>query len=311
MCQTQSETIGALATALAEAQGELEPAEKNASAIVSGQTKRTYADLASVFEVLRKALPKHGLAVTQSLLPSDHGFVRVKTTLLHKSGEWLSSECTMPCDRQGGIQGMGSAITYARRYSISALIGVVSDDDDDGVRAQGTGGSNAMKERGHKDVLQNTPSRQTSRQQPTRLNFEGISFDLSTINTIAELEAYWTTISVNAEHHDYKKLVALFLNRKKQLTTTQQPPDEQQQSATANNPVPHEHTEQDRTDSDTMISKLQAKAIQASYSQWSREDRLDDITQRLGRVVRSVNDLTREEAYRLLESFKTTNEAAA
>lgn len=309
MCQTQSETIGALATALAEAQGELEPAEKNASATVSGQTKRTYADLASVFEVLRNALPKHGLAVTQSLLPSEQGTVRVKTTLLHKSGEWLSSECTMPCDRQGGIQGMGSAITYARRYSISALIGVVSDDDDDGFGAQGKGNNTQNT---HSRQAQRQQSTQPTRQQSVRLNFEGISFDLSTINTVAELEDYWPTISVNTDHPEYQKLVALFLNRKKQIVLpSQQPPDEQQQSAPENNPEQHEHMEQDETGSDTMISKMQIKAIQASYSQWNREDRLDDITERLGRVVRSVNDLTCEEASRLLESFNHPESEAA
>ena len=54
---------------------------------------------------------------------------------MHESGQWLASECRMPYDNTGSknaIQSMGSAITYARRYSLSALVGVVADDDDDG-----------------------------------------------------------------------------------------------------------------------------------------------------------------------------------
>ena len=54
---------------------------------------------------------------------------------MHESGQWLASECRMPYDNTGSkntVQSMGSAITYARRYSLSALVGVVADDDDDG-----------------------------------------------------------------------------------------------------------------------------------------------------------------------------------
>lgn len=128
-----STNISTLAKALAAAQGELEPAAKNAE---NPHLKNRYADIAAVFEAIRKVLPRHGLAVSQILLPTE-GKAHVRTMLIHESGEWLASECILPPDRNGGPQGMGSAITYARRYSLSALLGLVSEEDDDGEHAQG------------------------------------------------------------------------------------------------------------------------------------------------------------------------------
>ncbi len=128
MCQTQSDQINEIAKALAVAQAELEPAAKNAE---NPHLRNRYADLSAVYEAIRKVLPKHGLAVAQVMLPRDDGKAHVRTTLLHESGQWIAGECVMPCDKQGGIQGMGSAITYARRYSLSAIVGVVSEEDDD------------------------------------------------------------------------------------------------------------------------------------------------------------------------------------
>lgn len=131
-----SDTIGALAKALAAAQSELQPALKNAR---NPHLHNRYADLSAVYEAVRDVLPRHGLAVAQTMLPAD-GKAHVRTWLMHESGEWLASECLMPLDHRGGPQGMGSAITYARRYSLSAIIGVVSEDDDDAEAAQGKSG---------------------------------------------------------------------------------------------------------------------------------------------------------------------------
>lgn len=128
-----SDEIGDLAAALAEAQAELSPAVKNAQ---NPHLKNRYADIAAVYEAIRETLPKHGLAVSQMVLPHDSK-ARVRTLLMHKSGQWIASECLMPIDGRGGPQGMGSAITYARRYSLSAIVGVVSEDDDDAEAAQG------------------------------------------------------------------------------------------------------------------------------------------------------------------------------
>ena len=62
-------------------------------------------------------------------MPNASG-ITLRTTLAHKSGQWIASELTLPNDRMGGIQGMGSALTYARRYALAAMVGVAQDDDD-------------------------------------------------------------------------------------------------------------------------------------------------------------------------------------
>ena len=130
----QSETIGKLAAALAQAQAELPAALKNAE---NPHLRNRYADLAAVYEATRQVLPRHELAVIQTAIPTDGTRAAIRTTLAHSSGEWIAGELCMPLDRQGGPQGMGSALTYARRYSLAALVGVVSEDDDDGNAAQG------------------------------------------------------------------------------------------------------------------------------------------------------------------------------
>ena len=137
MCELkdlQSAEIGEIAAALSVAQAEINPAEKNAT---NPHLKNKYANISAIYDAVREVLPKHGLCVVQTMLPTDGTRAHVRTTLAHKSGQWFASECVMPLDRQGGAQGMGSAITYARRYSLSAILGVVADEDDDGNGAQG------------------------------------------------------------------------------------------------------------------------------------------------------------------------------
>ncbi len=137
MCELkdlQSAEIGEIAAALSVAQAEINPAEKNAT---NPHLKNKYANISAIYDAVREVLPKHGLCFVQTMLPTDGTRAHVRTTLAHKSGQWFASECVMPLDRQGGAQGMGSAITYARRYSLSAILGVVADEDDDGNGAQG------------------------------------------------------------------------------------------------------------------------------------------------------------------------------
>ena len=97
MCDTHSEQINELAKALAAAQGELEPAEKNATAAIGekGKLSRKYADLTAMIDAVRKVLPKHGLSIAQIVLPTE-GVAHVRTMLMHESGQWLASECRMP-----------------------------------------------------------------------------------------------------------------------------------------------------------------------------------------------------------------------
>jgi hypothetical protein len=124
----RSESVKEIAAALALAQSEIKPAVKDAE---NPHLKSKYANLSSVWDAVREPLANNGLSVTQTFAPSEPGTITVVSTLLHKSGEWIESPLTLPVG-QATAQGCGSAITYARRYGLSALLGVVADDDDDG-----------------------------------------------------------------------------------------------------------------------------------------------------------------------------------
>ncbi len=120
-----SESIAKLAQALAKAQGEMVLAKRVAE---NPFLKTHYADLGALLEVIRKPLATHELAVTQLICP-DPDFVVIETVLLHASGEWISSTIQL---RPGKTdpQGMGSTITYARRYALSAIVSLAAEDND-------------------------------------------------------------------------------------------------------------------------------------------------------------------------------------
>lgn len=127
-----------LAAALAKAQRAMGAATKDRTADVrsdKGAYKYTYATLAAVWESIREPITSNGLSVVQQVSTSAEG-VAVVTTLAHESGESVSAETRMPVGLKTP-QGYGSAITYARRYGLSGLVGVVADEDDDGAEAGG------------------------------------------------------------------------------------------------------------------------------------------------------------------------------
>lgn len=130
----QSEYIDQLMTALSKAQGEISGASKDSK---NPFFKSRYADLSSVWEACRQSLSKHGLAVVQSPMPFNGGLIMV-TTLGHSSGQWIRSYLPIVSAKQDA-QGIGSGITYTRRYALAAIVGVVPDDqeDDDGNKASG------------------------------------------------------------------------------------------------------------------------------------------------------------------------------
>jgi hypothetical protein len=128
----QSESLGKLADALAKAQAAIKPPKKGRTAKL-GTYSYHYADLADVIECYREPLSKVGLALVQLMRPEDGHFV-LTTQLLHSSGEWIGSE--YPIAAYSKPQEQGSAITYARRYAVTALLGIAAEDDDDGQAAQ-------------------------------------------------------------------------------------------------------------------------------------------------------------------------------
>lgn len=124
----RSEQINELAEALALAQGEMEGAPKDRQ---NPHFRSSYADLASVWGACRKPLANHGLSVAQvpRVIKGDDPAVEVETLLMHKSGQWISNLLELPVAK-ADTQGFGSAITYARRYALAAVVGVAPEDDD-------------------------------------------------------------------------------------------------------------------------------------------------------------------------------------
>lgn len=121
-----SEQINELAEALAKAQGAIANASKDAQ---NPHFRSSYANLASVREAIRAPLSENGLAYTQ-LVRTEQGKVQIETMLIHKSGQYMGETLDIPLSKQDA-QGIGSATTYGRRYSLMALIGIAAEEDDD------------------------------------------------------------------------------------------------------------------------------------------------------------------------------------
>jgi hypothetical protein len=132
-----SETIGAIATALAKAQAELTNPEKSMNATIRSPFPREpdrtfrYAPLSSGLDIVRKTLGKHEIAAVQSTeIDKQAGLIRLTTILAHSSGEWLSSEWPVcPVAETAAPHRMGAALTYARRYALFTLVGIAGEDD--------------------------------------------------------------------------------------------------------------------------------------------------------------------------------------
>jgi ERF superfamily len=132
-----SETIGAIAAALAKAQGELSNPEKSLTATIRSPFPREgdrtfhYASLASGLDIIRKCLGQHEIAAVQTTaIDQDSGQIRLTTLLAHASGEWIASDwpvCTV--SEMALPHRMGAALTYARRYALFALVGIAGEDD--------------------------------------------------------------------------------------------------------------------------------------------------------------------------------------
>ena len=133
----RSQEINELAAALAEAQGQIKTAAKDNVAKIKmqsgGEFSYKYSTLDDIWEVARSPLSKNGLSVIQ-IPTNDENKLYLETILIHSSGQWISGTMILPivAARMSELQAMGSAITYARRYALGAMVGVTTGDDDDG-----------------------------------------------------------------------------------------------------------------------------------------------------------------------------------
>ena len=128
---SQSAEIGKLAEALAKAQGQIKAALKDSA---NPFFESTYAGLQAVWDACRAPLSENGLSVVQRGQSTPAGYV-MRTTIIHSSGQWMEGE--VPClttareTKQNPMQQLGSAITYARRYGLAAMVGVAPEEDED------------------------------------------------------------------------------------------------------------------------------------------------------------------------------------
>ena len=134
-----SETVAALASALAKAQAQLVNPEKSLTATIRsarpGEWDRSfrYAPLSSGLDIVRKTLGQHEIATLQTTaIDQTAGMVHLTTTLAHASGEWIASDWPVcPVAETANPQRMGAALTYARRYALFTLVGIAGEDDVD------------------------------------------------------------------------------------------------------------------------------------------------------------------------------------
>src|SRR5262245_47258538 len=135
--QRSSDSVAALASALAKAQAELLNPEKSLTATLRaaapGEAQRTfrYAPLSSGLDIVRKTLGQHEIATIQTTaIDQAAGLVNLTTVLAHSSGEWIASDWPVcPIAEIASPQRMGAALTYARRYALFTLVGIAGEDD--------------------------------------------------------------------------------------------------------------------------------------------------------------------------------------
>ena len=173
----KSDSIKELASALALAQGEIENASKGS---VNPHFRSRYADLAEVLNTVRPIFAKHGLSISQMPGMDEAGNITVETMLMHKSGEWLSSVITVPVGKKDA-QGVGSACTYARRYSLAAVCGIAQEDDDG-----------------------NAASAPAPKQAPVRLDPKIVE-QINSVDSLDSLKALWEGLSAD-QHKLYAKV---------------------------------------------------------------------------------------------------------
>lgn len=175
-----SGSLASLAPALALAQGELEDASKSS---VNPAFRSKYADLAEVLQTLRPVLSKHGLALVQTVGYYDTNTkqVSVTTMLLHKSGEYIADTQAMRCSKDDA-QGIGSAVTYARRYGAAAICGISQADDDGNVASGRSAAANDNEPAKAKAKAKPAP-------EPDKATVDALLGELEVVTTEAELTA--------------------------------------------------------------------------------------------------------------------------
>jgi hypothetical protein len=176
---------GPLFDALAKAQGEIRNAAKDSQ---NPHFKSKYADLASVSDACRAALSKNGIAVVQ--VPHNDGRdIAVTTILGHSSGARISGKLKVQ-PAKWDAQGVGSVVTYLRRYGLAAMAGVASGDDDDGEAGRGNGGEPMGAPGGR---ARNKPAPETEATARARTLFKTLAGSIAACKDYAQLVEFYSS----------------------------------------------------------------------------------------------------------------------
>lgn len=193
----ESPTIDQIAAALAMAWGQVTAPQMNKEADLkfrdSPGKKFKYADLASIYDALRKPLSDNKLAIVQPIRELN-GNLYLVTKLIHGSGQWLA--CVHPLTREGmSPQQFGSQLTYAKRYSIASLLCIAGEEDDDGA-----GSEDAMRrEEETKKKRKERGEEADPAKAEMRKVFETIRNELRAAPSIKDLEEAWARNEKNLQ----------------------------------------------------------------------------------------------------------------
>jgi hypothetical protein len=193
----KSESIGNLAMALCQFQGEVTNPKNTAA---NPFFKSKYAPLSEVINTTKELMHKHGLSCLQS--PSGDGeHIVITTLLMHSSGEWIEGEPLVLKADKVTAQGAGSAITYGRRYALSAILGIASEEDDDANHATGN------KEQGKVEPIKQTA---TTKNEVNWVSFwnecKKLGYTMEEVQKIAGTKDFskWTKEKASALFSDLK-----------------------------------------------------------------------------------------------------------
>jgi len=204
-----SGSIAALAKSLVKVQGIIEPAVKSSE---NPFLKSKYAGLESIWEASRKVLTDNGLSVTQ--LGADDGTsdVVIETVLIHESGEWISGTMRFK-PTKADPQQAGSAITYAKRYGLSAILGITTEGEDDD---------------GHHASQPSSPKPKTDRtlkEQPEEMHeitFDELLIKLKDIDNLPQLQntqaKYQPWVRANFSTSEKSTLAGIIREKTQELT---------------------------------------------------------------------------------------------
>ena len=201
----KSNSIANLAQALSLFQGEVINPKNTAT---NPFFKSKYSPLSEVINTTKPILAKHGLSVLQS--PSGDGeHIVVTTLLMHSSGEWIEGEPLVLKADKVTAQGAGSAISYGRRYSLSAILGIASEEEDDGNHASGNNSDHASKPKEKAEAqkqqtqtpVQKPAEQKTVSTEPKAVNFASfwitckeLGYSQSEVHAFAKVASFkdWT-----------------------------------------------------------------------------------------------------------------------